>query len=150
MSGLEDAMASTQAEVRALFDRRAEAIQARDIEHLMALYAPEIVYFDLVPPLRYAGADALRERFSDWFGRWQSGIGQETRDVTISVDGEVAAAHMLVRTSGTLADGRGVGYWVRVSNICRRSQHGWLMTHEHVSLPIDLERGGVAVMDLMP
>jgi ketosteroid isomerase-like protein len=143
-------MASLQAEVSALFDRRAEAITAGVIDRLMALYDPEIVYFDLVPPLRYAGADALRERFSDWFTRWNGPIGQETRDVTVSVDGDVAAAHMLVRTSGTLVSGREVGYWVRVSNICRRSDHGWLMTHEHVSLPVDLEHGGVAVMDLVP
>ena len=77
-------MASTQSEVGALFDRRSEAIRRKDIDRLMALYAPDIVYFDLVPPLQYAGSAALRGRFLDWFDRWESGIGQEVRDLKIS------------------------------------------------------------------
>jgi len=141
-------MTSTQLELAALLDRRSEAIGRKDIERLMSLYASDIVYFDLVPPLRYTGSDALRRRFTDWFGRWKSAIGQETRDVTIAASGDVAAAHMLLRTSGTLQTGREVGYWVRVTNIFQRSGR-WLMTHEHVSLPVDIASGS-AVMDLMP
>ena len=60
-------MDSTQAEIRALFDRQAEAIGAKDIERLMSLYSPDILYFDVVPPLRYAGSAALRGRFKQWF-----------------------------------------------------------------------------------
>lgn len=142
-------MTSIEAELRALFERRADAIQAKDVDALMALYAPEVVYFDLVPPLRYSGSAALRDRFADWFGRWSGGIGQETRDLTILAGDDVAAAHMLLRTSGHLVRGGEVGYWVRVSNGCRRSGEEWLLTHEHVSLPIDLERGAPA-MDLLP
>jgi hypothetical protein len=46
----------------------------------VSAYSPDIVYFDLVPPLRYTGSSALRERFTDWFGRWLGLIGQEVRD----------------------------------------------------------------------
>lgn len=143
-------MLSTDSEIRALLDSRAEAMRMKDIDRLMSLYSSDIVYFDLVPPLQYAGADALRSRFLDWFGRWQSSIGQEIRDVTILASGDVAAAHMLIRASGTLKDGREVGYWVRTSNCFRRSNHRWSITHEHVSLPVDLKGGGAAVMDLAP
>jgi hypothetical protein len=38
--GMEDAMASPQTEVSAL----------KDIDRLMSLYSPDIVYFDVVPP----------------------------------------------------------------------------------------------------
>ena len=115
----------------------------------MSLYSDDIVYFDLVPPLRYAGSAALRARFSDWFERWQSAIGQELRDVTILASGDVAAAHMLIRTSGTLKTGQEVGYWVRTTDFCRRSDLKWQITHEHVSLPVDLKSGRPA-MDLVP
>jgi ketosteroid isomerase-like protein len=143
-------MVSTDSEVRALLDSRAEAMRMKDIDRLMSLYSPEIVYFDVVPPLQYAGTDALRSRFLDWFDRWQSPISQEVRDVTVLASGDVAAAHMLIRASGTLKAGREVGYWVRTSNCFRRSNYGWLITHEHVSLPVDLKGGGTAVMDLVP
>src|SRR5688572_28659385 len=89
---MEDAMDSTQSEVSALFDRRSEAMRLKDIDRLMALYAPDIVYFDLVPPLRYAGAAALRDRFSNWFEGWEGPIGQEIGDLTISASGDVATA----------------------------------------------------------
>jgi ketosteroid isomerase-like protein len=146
---MEDGMASTESDVRALFDRRSDAAQARDIDRLMSVYSPDIVYFDVVPPLRYVGTAALRSRFLDWFDRWESAISQEMGDLHISVSGDVAAAHMLIKASGTLIDGREVGYWVRLSNVCRRSNDTWLITHEHVSLPVDMASGRAA-MDLVP
>jgi ketosteroid isomerase-like protein len=136
-------------ELNLLFEVRAAEIRAKDVAGLMSLYAPEIVYFDLVPPLRYVGAAALRERFTDWFKRWQGEIGQETRELTITVDGNLAGAFMLLRTSGTLNDGGEVGYWVRVTNICRCVEDKWLITHEHVSLPTDM-KSGRAVLDAGP
>jgi ketosteroid isomerase-like protein len=142
-------MASIQSEVKALFDDRSEAMGMKDIDRTMSLYSPDIVYFDLVPPLRYEGSAALRARFSDWFERWESAIGQEVRDLNILANEDIAAAHMLIRASGTLRTGQEVGYWVRVSNCCRRSNNRWLITHEHVSLPVDLKSRSV-VMDLVP
>jgi uncharacterized protein (TIGR02246 family) len=142
-------MTSAEDEVRALLDSRSEALQAMDLERLLSLYSPDVVYFDVVPPLRYTGADALRGRFSDWFSRWASPIGQELREVTVLAGDDVAAAHMLIRTSGTLADGRDVGYWVRLTDHCRRSGGSWLISHEHVSLPADMASGRV-VTDLLP
>ena len=142
-------MASTQSEVRALLDGRSEAFRLKDIDRVMSLYADDIVYFDLVPPLRYTGSAALRGRFSDWFERWETAIGQELREVNIVTSGDIAAAHMLIRTSGTLKTGQQVGYWVRTSNICWRADRNWVITHEHVSLPVDL-KAGRPVMDLVP
>jgi ketosteroid isomerase-like protein len=144
-----DLMDAAEPELRALFDRRSKAMRQKDIEQVMALYSPDVVYFDLVPPLRYTGAAALRDRFLDWFGRWSSDIGQELRDLHISASGHVAAAFMLIRTSGTLHTGEKIGYWVRVSNSCRRSDREWLITHEHVSLPVDMKSRS-AVTDLVP
>ena len=135
--------------IKALLDRRGEAAWAKDIDQLMSVFSPDVVYFDIVPPLRYSGADALRERFTDWFGRWQGPIGQELRDVEVLASGDVAAAHMLVRASGTLLDGTQVDYWVRVTDICRRTDDGWRITHEHVSLPADLATRTV-VTNLLP
>jgi uncharacterized protein (TIGR02246 family) len=147
--GMEEAMTSTESEVRALLDRWSEAIRAKDIERLMALYAPDIVYFDLVPPLHYTGSAALRRNFLRWFDAWQSAIGQEIRDLTIVASGDIAVAHLLIRASGTLKNRREVGYWVRATVCCQRSNDRWLITHEHISLPVDVESGRAA-RDLVP
>ena len=55
----------------------------KDIERLMSLYSPDIVYFDLVPPLRYVGSAALRRRFLDWFEGFEGPIGQEISDLNV-------------------------------------------------------------------
>ncbi len=51
---------------------------------------------------------------------------------------------MLIRAGGTLANGREVGFWVRATSCCRRTERGWSIAHEHVSLPVDLESGQAA------
>lgn len=142
-------MSLTESEIRMLLASRSEAMQVKDIERLMPLYAPGVVYFDLVPPLRYAGSAALRARFLSWFGRWQSPIGQDVHELDVCVSGDVAAAHMLIRAYGTLKDGQQVDYWVRTSNSFRRFNRAWSITHEHVSLPVDLKTRR-AVMELAP
>jgi ketosteroid isomerase-like protein len=146
---MEDAMASAESEVRTILERWTEAVQAKDIDRLMSLYSPDIVYFDVVPPLQYAGSAAVRANFLRWFDGFESSIGQEIGDSQILVSGDVAVAYMLIRASGTLKDGREVGYWVRATVGCKRSNQTWLITHEHISLPFDFERGRVA-MDLVP
>jgi ketosteroid isomerase-like protein len=145
----EDEMTSFESGVKTLLDRWSGAIRERDIERLMSLYSPDIVYFDVVPPLHYTGSAAVRRNFLRWFDSWTSAIGVEVRDLHVVASGEIAAAHMLHRTSGTLKDGRGVDYWVRATVGCQRSSQGWLITHEHVSLPVDMKSGTV-VMDLVP
>jgi ketosteroid isomerase-like protein len=126
---MEDAMASTPSEIRALLDDRSEAARTKDIDRLVSLYSHDVVYFDLVPGLRYAGSAALRSRFLQWFGAYAGPIGMEIRDLDIMAGGDLAAAHMLNRTSGILKDGREVGYWVRATVCCQRSNHGWMITH---------------------
>jgi ketosteroid isomerase-like protein len=139
----------TQAQIKAMMDTRGEAIHAKDLDRLMSVFADDIVYFDIVPPLRYAGAGTLRDRFTHWFTGWESAIGQELRDLSVLADGDVAFAHMLIRASGTRTGGRAVDYWVRVSNGCRRANGQWTITHEHISIPVDFMTGKVAI-DLAP
>jgi ketosteroid isomerase-like protein len=142
-------MASTESEVKALLDSRSEAVWTKDIDRLMSFYSPDIVYFDIVPGLQYTGSAALRPRFLQWFDGFRGSIGQEIRDLHISASGDVAVAYMLIRASGTLKDGREVGYWVRATSAFQRSNHRLLVTHEHVSLPVDFQSGS-AVIDLVP
>ncbi|RWB77418.1 MAG: DUF4440 domain-containing protein, partial [Mesorhizobium sp.] len=60
-------MPGIEAAIRELLESRSAAMGAKDIEWLMSHYSNDIVYFDLVPPLRYVGSNAHRERFLDWF-----------------------------------------------------------------------------------
>jgi ketosteroid isomerase-like protein len=142
-------MTPTEREVRALLDERSDAVWTKDLDRLMSFYSSDIVYFDIVPGLQYVGSAALRPRFQEWFESFEGPIGQESGDLHISASGDVAVAYMLIRASGTLKNGREVGYWVRVTSAARRSDGRWLISHEHVSLPVDVQ-SGTAVTDLVP
>jgi uncharacterized protein (TIGR02246 family) len=137
-------MPSTESEIRALLDLRSEAMRAKDLERLMSLYSPDVIYFDVVPPLQYVGSAALRARFSQWFDGFEGPIGQELHDVNIAVSGDTAVASMLIRSVVTPNKGLEVERWLRTTDGCRRSNNTWLITHEHVSLPVDLVSGTIA------
>jgi ketosteroid isomerase-like protein len=148
-SGMEDVMDSTRSEVGTLFDSQSEAIRMKDLDRLMSFYSPDIIYFDVVPPLQYVGSAALRGRFAQWFNGYQGLIDLQVRDLTIWASEGAAVACWISRAGGTLKNGHEVGSWVRATSCCHRSTQGWLIAHEHISLPVDFASGSAA-MGLVP
>ncbi|MFC4012710.1 YybH family protein [Nonomuraea purpurea] len=130
-------MASNDSEVRALLESRVDACQEKDIDRLMSHYSSDIVYYDVVPPLQFAGADEVRDNFVRWFDEYDGPIGLETHDLTIATSTDVAFAHMLHLDSGTRKNGLQSAIWVRSTVCCRRLHDKWLITHEHISVPIN-------------
>jgi ketosteroid isomerase-like protein len=140
---------NTVAEITTLLDSRVAASEAKDIDRLMSLYAPDCVYFDVVPPLQFTGAAAIRRNFLRWFAEYEGPIALDTSDQRIAVSGDVAFVHMLHRDSGNKNNDYS-GVWLRSTVCCQRIQGRWLITHEHISLPIDWAKSGAAVLDLKP
>jgi ketosteroid isomerase-like protein len=130
-------MASNESEVRALLDSRVDACEAKDIERLMSLYSPGIAYYDVIPPLQFTGTDEVRHNFVRWFDEYDGPIGLETHGLTIATSADVAFAYMLHLDTGVLKNGLERAIWVRSTVCCRRSRDKWLITHEHISLPLD-------------
>jgi ketosteroid isomerase-like protein len=149
---MEDAMASTQSEIKVLLDSREEACRVKDIDRLMSLYSPNIVYFDCVPPLQgFIGSDAVRRNFLRWFDEYEGPIGLEARDLNIAMSEDVAFAHMLHLDKGNvhLSKAGLEEAWIRSTVCCQRSSRGWLITHEHISWPFEFNKqGGTVVMRL--
>jgi ketosteroid isomerase-like protein len=115
----------------------------------MSLYAPEVVTFDIVPPLRYLGTDALRKLWEEVFLVYQGPIDYEMHDLSITVGDDVAFSHSLNRISGTLNTGLKTDLWLRWT-ACWRSINGqWLIVHHQNSVPVDVEHGK-AVLSLKP
>ncbi|MGW5686460.1 YybH family protein [Nonomuraea sp. NPDC003754] len=130
-------MTSNDSEVREFLDSRVEACRTKDIDRLMSHYSPDIVYYDVVPPLQFAGSDEVRGNFVRWFDEYDGPIGLETHELTVAASGDVAFAHMLHLDSGTRKNGLQSAIWVRSTVCLRRSRGQWLITHEHISVPIN-------------
>ena len=140
---------AARAEVISVLDRRLEAMQVKDIDQAMSAYSPDIVYFDIIPPHQFVGAVAVRRNFLRWFAEYRGDIKLETHDLSVAVSGDVAFAHMLHPDSGTRRSGQEVTVWVRSTVCLQRSSGRWLITHEHISFPIN-PNDWSAVVDAAP
>jgi uncharacterized protein (TIGR02246 family) len=136
-------------DVRALIDTLVQAIRDKDIEGAMAVFAPEVVSFDLGPPLRHGGGEAFLRRWRALFDAYDGPIDYELRDLVIEAGDGVAFAHSLNRTAGTLRGRQRSERWLRWTACLARVEGRWRIVHEHVSVPVDL-RAGKALLDLQP
>jgi uncharacterized protein (TIGR02246 family) len=138
-----------EARIRRHIDRIVEGIQAKDLEALKRLYAPDVVSFDVEPPLQHVGVDAKAKNWANVFKFFEE-ASYEVRDLTFVVGDDVAFGHGFGRLSGTLTDGTATkGMWVRASFGFRKIDGEWLIVHDQVSVPFDV-RTGRGVTDLEP
>ncbi len=115
-----------EADIRQRIDKLAEAVRAMDLEGVKSIYAPDLVSFDIVPPLQHVGAEAKWRNWVDVFSVYQCPLGYEIRDLTITSGDDVAFGHSLNRTSGTLKNGIRSDYWVRWTTCFRKIDGNWL------------------------
>ena len=103
----------------------------------MALYATDVVSFDIGSPLRSAGAEAKRRAWVEVFAMYQRPLGYEVRDLTITVGDDVAFGYSVSRISGVLKNGDKTDFWVRWTTCFRKIERNWLIVHDQVSVPVD-------------
>ena len=141
--------ANDEADIRQRIDKLAEAIRAMNLEGVMSIYAPDVVSFDIVPPLQHAGVEAKRKNWVNAFAMYQHPLGYEIHDLTITMGDNVAFGHSLNRISSTLKSGNRTDFWLRSTTCFRKIDSKWLITHDHVSVPVNLESSR-ALLNLKP
>jgi ketosteroid isomerase-like protein len=149
IAATEERMTTNEAEVRELIDGFVRAISTKNIDGVMSVYAPELVAFDIVPPLQYEGAAAFRKVWQGIFELFQDPIQYEIRDLSIIAGDDVAFSHSFNRLNGTMKNGRKSDLWVRWTACFRKTKGSWRIVHVQVSVPVDLA-SGKAVLDLKP
>jgi ketosteroid isomerase-like protein len=92
---VEEHKKNDEAEIKRVIEGGVEAVCARDIDGVMSIYAPKVVSFDIVPPLRYVGADAFRKVWEEVFFVCPGPIDYEIHDLNITVGDDVAFTYSL-------------------------------------------------------
>ena len=138
-----------EAEIRALVDQFVNSIRAKDLHGVMAAFAPDVVSFDVSPPLQHGGREPFRQRWQELFASYTSAIDYEVRDLSVTAREDLAFSHSLNRIAGTLQNGQQSERWLRWTTGYRKTQGRWLIVHEQVSVPVDV-KSGRAVLDLKP
>lgn len=127
-----------EAQIRQLIDDWSKAANNKDIEALMSCYAPDIVSFDVIPPLQYVGKDEYKKNWQQGFEMCHEPGEFETRDMSLKVGTDVAFCRRLNRMSGTMDNGEKFDFWVRWTVCFEKINNNWLITHEHISMPMEM------------
>jgi len=128
-----------EAQIRECLNSWTRALHAKNLDALMSHYAHDVITFDLMPPSQVDGAERYRKNFERWFAEISGPIDYELHDLHITAGEEVAFCHCLGHVKGIRANGEQADYWVRVTVGFQKRNDRWLMTHDHVSMPFDMQ-----------
>jgi uncharacterized protein (TIGR02246 family) len=140
---------NSQTRIQNLIENYRQAVMAKDIEKVMALYADDIVSFDAVKALQFKGKPAYR---AHWQACMEMCAGPHTfefEEISIESSENVAFAHWLAHCGGTNEKGETQACWMRVSQCYRQEAGLWQIVHEHWSAPFDMQTGAT-LFDLKP
>jgi ketosteroid isomerase-like protein len=124
--------------IRRRIEDAVSAIRAKDIDGVLSLYAPDVVSFDVSPPLRYMGVVRKRRAWQEAFATYTGPIGYEVHELDVTADGDLAFVRSINHVSGALVSGHHSDLWLRWTACFRRIDGVWLVVHDHVSVPADL------------
>ncbi len=136
-------LADARADIQALEDRFIAAVKAKDVDAIMKVYVPDqtLFVFDVVPPRQYVGAAAYRKDWQEFLGIFPGPITFEVSDLDIIAGDDLAYSHSIQRVAGTDKKGKKLDVTVRVTDVYKKIAGNWLVIHEHVSVPVDLDTG---------
>lgn len=146
---LEMTRTDEKAEIGALLDDWAQAVRVKDLDAIMARYAPEIVGFDAIAQLQFKGAQAYREHWQACLEMCPGAMIFEIHELSVAAGDDIAFSHFLVRCGGTGDDGKEQSGWTRATVCWRRMDGRWKVVHEHFSAPFDMA-SGKALLELQP
>jgi len=140
-----------EALIRERIEDAVKALNSKDIDGVMSLYAPNLISFDIVPSpgLRYFGAENKRRAWQEAFATFTGPFNYEIHELNVTTNGELAFVHSLNHVKATLSSAQITEIWLRWTACFRRIDGLWLVVHDHASVPADLEHGH-AVVDLRP
>lgn len=135
--------------IRRLHDEWFDASAAKDLDRSMAPIASSIVSYEHSSPLQYDDIEQIRQECRRGFERAADDFRWTVPDLAVIVDGDLAVAWGLNRMADRLPDGCEEVTWSRGTRVFQRLDGRWMMTHQHVSFPIDPSTG-IAATDLTP
>jgi ketosteroid isomerase-like protein len=145
-------MTEAEALIRGRVEELVAALNAKDIDGVISLFAPNLVSFDIAPhfgALRYFGADNKRRAWQEAFATFTGPFDYEVHELNVTTEGELAFVHSLNHVKASLGSAQISELWLRWTACLRRMDGLWLIVHDHVSVPADLEHGR-AVLNLTP
>ncbi|WP_411280481.1 YybH family protein [Gemmatimonas sp.] len=129
-------------QVRQLLEHWARATQKGRQDEILVNHAPDVLIYDVLPPMKYESAAAYRRSWEDWQPDTQGEAQFTLQDLSITTGNVVAFAHCFIKCGGTLPDGKTFDDVVRATFCLRKIGGSWQVAHQHISKPF--QHGGGA------
>jgi uncharacterized protein (TIGR02246 family) len=124
-----------EAAIRDLVENWAGAVRHKNLDGILANHSPEILMFDVPPPLQSKGIEAYKKTW-DLFFSWSRDSGVfDISEMNITASNDVAFVTALMRCGGTEANGEKIELEFRLTIGLRKIDGQWIVVHEHHSIP---------------
>jgi len=140
---------AAEMQIRGRMHEFSQAFIAKDLDKIMSFYAPDVVAFDIVPPLQVVGKDAYRKSWEKYLPMMTKVEEHETHDLHVTAGEDIAFTYCLAHMVGITSEGTKMDTWMRHTAGFRKIDGEWLVTHEQLSVPIEME-SNKALWELKP
>ncbi len=130
-------MSEDEAAIRRLISKWSDALEAKDLDGLVADYTDDAVLFDAIPPYKVVGKAAIREVWANCLPYFPEQFKSGHRDIVIHVSGDTAIMYGLHHFIPTPADHPSGQTWLCVTVGYRRIDGQWKTIHDHISTPFN-------------
>jgi len=121
--------------IRSLVENWAGAVRTKNLDGILANHSPNMLMFDVPPPIQSKGIEAYRKTW-DLFFSWSQDSGVfDISEMNITAGNDVAFVTALMRCAGTEANGDQTELEFRLTIGLRKVDGQWTVMHEHHSIP---------------
>jgi ketosteroid isomerase-like protein len=124
-----------EAAIRDLIENWAKAVRSKNIDAILANHSPDILMFDVPPPIQSKGIDAYKKTWDLFFDWSQDTPAFDIQEMTITAGSDVALVTALMRCAGKNENVHGLDFRLTVG--LRKIGERWIVTHEHHSIPAE-------------
>ena len=127
--------AKDEAAIRKLVENWASAVRRKDLDAILANHSPDMLMFDVPPPLQSKGLEAYKRTWDLFFSWAHDPVIFNIEDMSVTAGDEVAFATALMRCAGTEVSGEDIELDFRLTIGLRKIDSQWIVMHEHHSIP---------------
>jgi ketosteroid isomerase-like protein len=124
-------------QIKAIIEAWADAVRRHDLSGILAHHEPDIVMFDVPPPLQSRGMDEYKKTWDLFFSYHKPSQAFDIEELAITAGEDVAFAVAIMRCGpGASSDpAEQGGFLFRLTIGLRNIDGDWRIAHEHHSVP---------------
>lgn len=124
-----------EAAIRGLIEQWAKAVREKNIDGITAEHAPDVLMFDVPPPVHAEGLEAYRKTWDTFYSAFEGPGVFDVTDLIVAAGDDVAFATAIVQCGTIDVNEKRNTFPVRLTVGLRETDGRWLIAHEHHSVP---------------